>query len=167
MNIFLIYSNEDDYESQNIVIGYATTEDEAAAAVESLKKDYLKARDFYENVVGPADRKFDVENPAPQCPPLTQHPIWKSGIGASEITEKMRDERKSIKEKNEQVIAKHSSAYKDWQIKKIENIKPIIDPSINEPWFQKWFEIGDRFIMCNAGGLVKGHEYIYESCEKI
>jgi len=168
MEIYLIYSNETEYESENCVIGYKTTKDEAISAIESLKKEYELAREFNVNSIIPAFVEYQISNVAPTYPKFLDRPKWPSGIKITkEMENDMEDARDKVKSENNKILKEYSELYAQWQIKHIESINSIIEPVLNEPWFVMWFEVGDRFINCNAHGLAKGAEYIYELCEEL
>jgi len=144
--IFLIYSNDGGFEPQNYVLGYKTSEEEAKTSVEALKVDYHKARAFNDSI-HEAYRKFNEENESPLI--------------------RMRLERNDIVAKNQKTIEENSKAYAEWQLKQMEYVKPLINAVANEPWFEKWFDLGERFISCSACGLVEDYEFIYEECEEL
>jgi hypothetical protein len=165
--IFLIYSNDGGFEPQNYVLGYKTSEDEVKAAVEALKVDYHKARAFNDSI-HEAYRKFEEENESPLIRQnLIEYQRWPSGIGKDQITQEMRLERNEIIAKNEKTREENSKAYAEWQLKQMEYVKPLINAVANEPWFEKWFDFGERFISCSACGLVEDYEFIYEECEEL
>jgi len=165
--VFIIYANHSDYESCPELIGHKTSEEEAKEAIEDLKDEYKKARTFNDHIHG-VMRDFESENPSPIIRQnLVEVPKWPAGIAQNAITQEMRQERNDIIAKNQKTIEENSKAYAEWQVKKMKYLKPSIDSVSEEPWFKKWFTVGERFINCSACGLVENHEFIYESCEEL
>jgi len=165
--IFIIYSNPSDYEECKYAIGYTASEDEAKDVVEDLKDEYLKARVF-NDCLHESYREFKKENPSPlMSQNIIEIPRWPSGISQNAITQEMRQERNDIIEKNKKTSEEHSKVYAEWQVKQIEYVKPLIKSVEEEPWFKKWFKIGEQFINCSAYRLVEGQEFFYESCEEL
>lgn len=165
--IFLIYANHSDYESCPELIGHKTSEDEAKEAIEDLKDEFKKATTFNDHICG-LRRDFEKENESPLIRQnLIEFQKWPSGIGKDQITQEMRQERNDIIAKNQITMQENSKAYAEWQIKQMNYLKPSIDKVYDEPWFKKWFVVGERFINCKAYGLVEGHEFIYETSEEL
>lgn len=165
--IFLISSNDGGFEPQNYVLGYKTSEDEAKAAVEDLKDGYTKARVFNHHL-NSVMRVFEDRNASTFIRQnLVEVPRWPSGIAQNAITQEMRQERNDIVAKNQKTIEENSKAYAEWQLKRMEFIKPTIDSVSEEPWFKQWFDVGERYVNCTACGRVEGHEFIYEECEEL
>lgn len=169
MSIYLIYSNTSQYESSNELLGYKNTESEAKAIVTTLKEHYTKAREFMDNVIEPAQKEYKKLNPPPVSPKHIDHPRWPSGIGQSDITQEMRDERQSIIDQNTKNSEAYELLYHAWNAKEKEYIQQFVTPVQNEPWFKKHLNVEGRyfFLKSSACGLVEGHEYIYERCEEI
>lgn len=171
--IFLILSNQSDYESHPIVVGFVSTQDEAFLVTETLKAQYRFAREFMDINITKAKAQFRIDNPDTYLTTLYSNlklediPKWPSGISEKLITPEMRQERTDIKKRNEIRLQDASMVASKYRMAELEYLQSEIDKVKDTDWFKKWFDVGPEYIHCKANGLVESYEYIYESCNEI
>src|ERR1700747_2579835 len=140
MDIFLIYDNPTDYDSDRTVIGFKTIESDADRIVENLSNEYKEMYGLYKQILD-AMQKYRLANPLPEQEKPLERIKWPAGIAQKDITHAMRDERKHIEDKNEMIYHRNSKKLLDYNIAMTEALKPLLATKDQE-WVKKNFNIG-------------------------
>lgn len=61
--------------------------------------------------------QYSSANPMPEYQRDTDYPRWGAGLGAHEITDKMREERNKVIRQNQLIAEANSKAYEEWRQK--------------------------------------------------
>lgn len=108
--IFLIYVDYNDWDTESGQIGFVNSKEDAIAMCEKFGKFYETTREVSEEVQKKVKHLWEKDYDAEEG---SDWPKWPAGIAKKDITVEMREERDSIKKENELISERNSKKYKE------------------------------------------------------